>query len=411
MTSWNTRAVTTSGSQGPQFYEPAWSNNMNNYNVGGTDNSSGAVRQYYWSITFDNFGKQQFNTAVDDSGEIYINGVYQFASGGYNGWTLRETPGYFSPGTYTISMTSRNTGSGPWGLAAQWVGFSVPPPPAISSFYADPDPQNSSSGGTPLYSTTFYWSSTSVGAITSAKILNGAGDITLTNTTGGSYSINNLPQSTAGSSSPSQRVYTLQLCNNGGCSTSPITVEARNDNTPSGGWASLFVDLEPLTNTTKLLGTLANVDMVVKVVTSSNNVTFGPSANGSFSNPAYFTNTQSVYMRSTTLDFNTDISGLGNVEFGKVNNKVIPVTIGNLNTFNVTFRTRAPKIKETFDYSDVANIDPYPDIDKIVNNPQEFTVTELEDINDIEIPVEIKTDNPDVEVQINNGTWVYLREL
>ena len=411
MTAWHTRFVDTSGQQGPQYYDPAWSTQMNNFNIGGRDDNSGAVRQYYWSITFDDYGKQQFNTAVDDSGEIYINGVYQFDSGGYNGWTLKETPGYFSPGTYTISMTSRNTGSGPWGLAAQWAGFAAPPPPAISDFYADPDPQNSSSAGTPLYSTTFYWSSTSIGAITSAKILNNAGNITLPNSTGGNYSVNNLPQSAAGSNSPAQRVYTLQLCNNGGCSTSPITVGARNDNSPANAFLTLFGDFEPLTTTTKSLGTLSNVDMVVKVVTSSNNVTFGTSSNGAFSNPAYFTNTQSVYMRTTTLDFNTDISGLGNVEYGKVNDKVIPVTVGNLNTFNVTFRTRAPKIKETFDYSDIANVDPYPDIDKIVNNPQEFTVTELTNIDDIEIPMEIKTDNPDVEVQINNGTWVYLREL
>ena len=172
----------------------------------------------------------------------------------------------------------------------------------------------------------FYWSSTSIGPITSAKILNNAGNITLPNNTGGSYSINNLPQSSAGSTSPAQRVYTLELCNNGGCSTAPITVEARNDNTSADAFISLFGEFEPLTITTKKLGTLTTVDMVVKVVTSSNNVTFGPSSNGVFSNPAYFTNTQSVYMRTTTLDFNTDISGLGNVEFGKVNDKVIPVT-------------------------------------------------------------------------------------
>jgi len=409
MTSWNTRV----GNQGSSFYEPAWSTQMNNLNIGGSDNSAGAVRQYYWTINFTDYGKQNFNTAVDDSGEIYIDGVYQFDSGGFNSWTAKQTPGYFAPGSYTISMTSRNTGSGPWGLAAEWVSYTPPPAPSISSFYADPNPQNSGVDGTPAYNTTFHWSSTSIGPITSCKILNNVSDITLPNTTGGNYPVSNLPQSTAGSNSPASRVYTLEICNNGGCSTSQITVDARNDNTPSTTWTTLFDDLEPGLPTVRLMGTMAGVDMTVKVSSSNNNVTFANGANSSFSNPQYFTNGQAVYIQSTSADFNTDVSGLpAGSELGKVNDKTIPVTIGSLSAFDVTYRTRKPVIKEVFDYPNQIDNYPFPDIDDDPNNtPLEFTVTDQETLDDIEIPMEIKTNNPDVQIQINNGNWLYLREI
>ena len=133
--SWTSRS-----NGGPQYNEGAWSSFMNTYNVGGTDGPTfGIERTYSWTITFNNYGRQKFWTAVDDSGSVYINGSYQFNMGGFNGQTSRTTPGYFAPGTYTISATSRNSGAGPWGIALDWYGYD-PPIPSINSFTANPNP-------------------------------------------------------------------------------------------------------------------------------------------------------------------------------------------------------------------------------------------------------------------------------
>ena len=405
MTSWNTRNVDTSGNTGGQGFDSAWSSQMNSLNIGGRDSSAGLVRQYYWSITFDNYGKQQFRTAVDDSGEIYINGVYQFDSGGYQGWTLRETPGYFSPGTYTISMTSRNTGSGPWGLAAQWVGFVVPPPPTVTSFSASPNPQNSGAG-VPLYSTRLSFNSSGL-SITSANIISSAGE-NFNVASSGSLDITNLPQSNANGTSPSQRTYSFRACNPGGCSPySSIPVNARNDNTPSNSWTTSFINLEPSTQVTLTLGNLAGVDMPTTISTSGSGNFIGNG--GSFSGTRNFTNGQTVQLRTTTLPFNTDVSGLTGT-FGNTNTKTVAVTTPS-GSFNVTFVTRAPRIREDFNYTNNLNKYPYEDIDLIVNLPQEFTTSSQIPIDDIEINQEIKVSDPDAQVSINNGAWQNVREI
>jgi hypothetical protein len=411
---WTTRSANSAGYTG-QNSNGGWSAQMNSLNIGGSDSGSGASRTYSWSITFQSFGKQQFRTAVDDTGSISIDGVFQFNSGGFGGWTLRETPTNFAPGTYTISMSSVNSGGGPWGMAADWVGVSTPSPPSITSFYADPNPQNSSVSGSPLYSTTLYWSSNSTTPITSAKITSNVDNISLPNSASGNTSITNLPQS-SNNNTPATRTYTLELCNIGGCDTEPLIVNARNDNTPSNTWTTLHENIEPNeSNATKSIGTLSGVDMVVKVETTDSAVEFSSSNNSGFNNPQYFTNGQTIYLRTTGAPYNTDISNLPvGSEFGKFNNKVIPVTVGSLDAFNVTFQTKKPKIREDFDFGNVTGNYPYEDIDLIVNDPQlEFYVqTSTVTINDVDIPVEIRSDNPNTQVLINNSnTWKNIREI
>tara|TARA_B100000902_G_C27298123_1_gene911229 strand:- start:240 stop:1493 length:1254 start_codon:yes stop_codon:yes gene_type:complete len=412
--SWTTRSANNQGFTG-QNSNGAWSAQMNSLNIGGNDSGSGANRTYSWSITFQSFGKQQFRTAVDDTGSIFINGVFQFNSGGFGGWTLRETPNNFAPGTYTISMSSVNSGGGPWGMAADWVGVSLPPPPSITSFYGDPNPQNSSTSGSPSYSTTLYWTSNSTTSITSAKITSNVDNISLPNSASGNTTITNLPQS-SNNNTPATRTYTLELCNASGCDTQPLEVNVRNDNTPSNTWTTLHENIEPnQTNATKSIGTLSGVDMVVKVETTANVATFSSSVDSGFNNPQYFTNGQTIYLRTTGAPYNTDVSNLPvGSEFGKFNNKVIPVTVGSLDTFNVTFQTKKPKIKENFDFSSITGIYPYEDIDLIVNDPQlEFYVqTGTVTIDDVDIPVEIRSDNPNTQVLINNSnTWKNIREI
>ena len=120
---------TSRSNGGPQFYEPNWSNFMNTYNVGGRDTSGtpGPNRTYSWTITFNNYGRQQFYANVDDNGAIYINGNYEMGMGGFGTQSLVTTTNYYGPGTYTLSANANNSGGGPWGIAIDWVGY-IPPP-------------------------------------------------------------------------------------------------------------------------------------------------------------------------------------------------------------------------------------------------------------------------------------------
>ena len=99
-----------------------------------------------------------------------------------------------------------------------------------------------------------------------------------------------------------------------------------------------------------------------------------------------------------------------NATFGKVNNKVVTVTTPS-GSFDVTFQTKAPRVKEDFNYANTLNTFPYEDIDLVTNNPVEYAVSAQVDIDDIEIPQEIKASDPDIQVSINNGTWQNVREL
>lgn len=125
---WTTR----SGNLGPKGSDPYWSGFMNDYNIGG--NGGNLTKSYSWTIRFNNYGRQTFRTAVDDYGGLYINGVQQFQMGSYGGETYLTTPGYFSPGDYTITVESINSGGGPWGVAADWTGYVPPPAPTVQLY-------------------------------------------------------------------------------------------------------------------------------------------------------------------------------------------------------------------------------------------------------------------------------------
>ena len=400
--SWTSRST-----GGPQHNDPAWSSFMNTYNIGGTEpNVYNTTRQYNWTITFNNYGRQKFWTAVDDYGDVRINGQYQFNMGGFGGQSSRTTPGYFAPGTYTISAISVNSGAGPYGVALDWYGFDPPPPPTINSFSASPNPQNSGNG-IPQYSTTLSWNSSGLGS-TSATITSSAGE-TFNVSSSGSLNINNLPQSNANGTSPATRSYTLTVSNNGGSTTSNITVSSRNDNTPTNTWTTSFINLEPNTQTTVNIGTLSGVDMPTTISTTGDGNFVG--LNNSFGGSVNFSNGQTVQLRTTTLPFNTDMTGVSSTDtFGNTNTKVVTVTTPSGNVL-VSFQTRAPRVKEDFDYDDNLNTFPYEDIDLVTNNPLEFSVSAKIDVDDIEIAQEIKTNDPDVQVSINSGEWQNIREI
>jgi len=393
---------------------------MNDYNVGGDDGypPSGTppnVRQWSWNVNFNNYGKQKFYTAGDDEGLVYINpvgitgiGAYQFDTGDWTGQYSRTTPGYFAPGEYKITVRITNSYPfGPFGAALQWYGVEHPDPPIISDFYATPNPQNSSNG-TPQYSTALVFNSSGLG-ITSAHVASSIGETWVVGSSG-TLGIGNLPQSNANGTSPAQRTYSFKVCNNRGCSPwSSVTVSARNDNTPSNGWTTSFTNLEPNTQYTVTVGTLSGVDMPTTISTSGSSNYVGNG--GFFSGSRSFNNGDTVQLRTTTLPFNTSMSGVGaNATYGNTNSKTVTISHPG-GSFNVTCTTKAPVVKEIFNYADNKDKYPHEDIDLITNNPQEFTTSAQIYADDIEIAQEIKVDKPDAQVSINNGTWQNVRSM
>jgi len=387
-----------------------WSSFMNNNNIGGSDSGT-PTRTFSWTITFNNYGRQTFDTAVDDSGSVSISGYgSQFVMGGYGGQTSKTTSSYIPPGTYTLSATSVNSGSGPWGIALDWTGFVPPPPAVITSFTASPEIQTSGTDGIPNYNTTLSWNITNA---TTAILTTdgGSGDIwngVALSLPNGSLPINNLPQSSGNGAS---RTYTITATNVAGNTvTDSITVDVYNDRNPSNSWTTSFTNLEPNTSYAKKLGTLSGIDMITKVSCPTSGVFFANGANGSYANPQYFSNGQNVYMKMTTLPFNTNISGVTG-DFGKTNTKTVSVTVGGLSAFNVSYVTRKPRISEDFDYDGAVGTYPFEDIDLISNTPSQYGLSQTLNMDDIEIDMEIKGDDPNLQIKINNGSWQNIREI
>ena len=382
----------------------AWSSFMNNNNIGGSDGGGATPsRSYSWTITFANYGKQTFDTAVDDSGSVSISGYgTQFDMGGYGGQTSRTTTDYIPPGTYTLTASSNNTGSGPWGIALDWTGYTPPPAASITSFTASPNPQTSGTDGIPNFNVRLNWAVTNAASLTLTSNRVPAESFNVTGTT--FKDITNLPQSTG---SGATRTYTLTAANIAGSTVSDtLTVTVYNDRTPSNSWTTSFTGLDPGTEYSKNIGTLSGIDMIIKVECPDSGVFFSNSQNGSYANPQYFTNGQSVYIKATTLPFNTDLSGVSSTAtVGKTNTKSMSVSVGGLSAFDVDFVTRAPVIQENFNFDGEVGEYPYEDIDLINNDPGEYGITQVLNMDDIEIDTEIKTDDPNVQIKIGNGDW------
>ena len=279
-------------------------------------------------------------------------------------------------------------------------------PPVISGFNASPNPQTSGNDGIPNYNTTLSWGYQNA---TSLTLTSSAGESwnVLGQT---SFNINNLPQSTG---SGATRTYTLTANNPDRPATSQtVTVTVYNDRQPSNSWNTSFTGLDPDTEYTQSLGVLTGIDMVIKVQSPSSGVFFSNNPNGGFANPQYFTNGQSVYIKTISLPFNTNLNGVSsNATLGKTNTKTMSVSVGGLSPFNVTYTTRAPVIKENFNYDGETGEYPYEDIDLISNSPDVWRDTQILAADDIEIDMEIKGDDPNIQIKINNGGWQNIRQI
>jgi len=278
--------------------------------------------------------------------------------------------------------------------------------PEILNFTAS-DTTVYSENGIPTYSTIISWNVIDANSITLTSNAGESWNVTGTS----SRTITNLPQSNANGTSPASRVYTLTACFNSVCVvSSPLTIQTKNDNTPTNSWTTNFTNLEPNTQYDLTLGTLTGVDMPTTIFTSGSGNFLGTTSGG-YSGSKNFNNNESVRLRTTTLPFNTDLSGVSSTAtFGKTNTKTVSITTPS-GSFNVSATTRAPRIKEDFNYAVNINKYPFEDIDLITNNPLEYIVSAQVDVDDIEIAMEIKTDDPDVEININGTGWQNTRSI
>ncbi len=372
-----------------------------NRNGGGAGNQSQNAANV-GSVTPSNGGGGGDPGGTDGGGGGGGGGGDNGGSGGGAGQDNSNGGGGGAAGTSTYrgSLVTALTASGgqtasDGSVSVSWLEAS----PQINTFNIIPNPQNST-GGTPKYDTTISWSTSF------------ASSSTLTSSAGESWSsspvnITNLPQSNANDTSPASRSYTVSASNDGGTVTQTKTVNVRNDNTPSNSWTTSFTNLEPSTLVTVTIGTLAGVDMPTTISTSGSGNFVG--SGGSFAGSKNFNNGNTVQLRTTTLPFNTDISGETGI-YGKENTKIVTVTTPG-GSFNVTIGTKAPRINEDFDYANNINKYPYEDIDLITNIPTEFLTTGQINADDIEIDMEIKTDKPNTQVSINGGGWQNVREI
>lgn len=270
-------------------------------------------------------------------------------------------------------------------------------PPVI--YYFNGSTQTSSSGQ-PSNQINLSWNTNYANSISISEI-GGVGS-------SGSGSYNSGLQSTAGSNSPASKTYVMTASGPGGTVYAYATVYVYNDNSPSNSWTTNFAGLEPNVTYDLPLGTLFGVDM--PTICSSNGAGTLMIAGGTGGNPVTAYNGQNIALRVTTLPFNTDVSGLSSTAtYGKTNSKTVGVTVGS-SSFTVTVTTRAPVIKEIFDFGDVKNFYPYEDIDVIPNTPTEYLTSGQIPINDVEIPVEFKSDDPNIQINVNGTGWKNVRQ-
>ena len=131
---WTTRSPQLDNIIGAQGSDPnnAWTTFLTNTNVGGYEPEGTTVtRSIEWKINFNNTGRQIFNTAVDDAGDVYIDNVFQFSLNTYNANTSLTTADIISAGEHTIRVEHVN-GGGPYGVAMDWTGYVPPVPPTVT---------------------------------------------------------------------------------------------------------------------------------------------------------------------------------------------------------------------------------------------------------------------------------------
>ena len=258
--------------------------------------------------------------------------------------------------------------------------------PTIDSF--------SSSTATGSNNTTLSWSTSNANSI---SINQGVGAVSGTSTT-----INTGLQSVVGSSSPATKTYTLTACFDSVCVTRDVTAYVYNDQTPTDFTISNLSGREPNENIIVFDGTISGIDMPVQVSGIQGDCGFSVD-NGSFVAGPVISNNQNLRIRTNSLAFNTSPTG-------ETNAKTCQIQVGTVQKY-FTVTTRAPDVNETFDIADKINEWPFPKIDTTSNTPSNYIETPNINVDDIDVSVEVKSNNPNVQVRINNGSWQDVRQL
>lgn len=210
-----------------------------------------------------------------------------------------------------------------------------------------------------------------------------------------------------GGDSPKQRTWTMTTTSPNGCTVSESsTTDIFNDDCPSKGWTKNFINLEPDTPQTLTLGTIQCTDAPV-TVTASGDGNFVGTPDGTFNTSREFTVGETVQLKTRSLPFNTSVTS---GEFGDTNTKTVNVDFG-CHDIDVNVTTKAPQIREDFDFADNINNYPYEDIDLISNTPTANLTTAQIEINDVDVAVEIKVDDHNAQVSINGGGWQNVGEI
>ena len=336
----------------------------------------------------------------------------------------------------TLSFTPTQTtlytfeANGPEGIATDAVQIIVATPPVIDEFSATPNPQDSAAGF-PLSTTTIAWRVTSEYDVTVELYEDSVAPGNLIGTfntlAGDVPDVDTGLQSDFAVNSPAQRTYILVVTNIGGTVTSNLVVNVFNDNTPDDYFVPSLTDVEP--NTLYSIKPLSvSTGSTVDGLDMNYFYSGGPGTEISNDGGATWTTgsllcivglEDGLRVRVTSEPFNPNFPGQTNTSPN------YSVTIGTLTrTFNIT--TRAPDDEETFNIPNFDDYVPFPDIDTIIDidpsrpnqsTPYIETTPAPLDIDDIEIDVPIRTDNPDVQVRIKKsgstlfGPWQDITEI
>jgi hypothetical protein len=221
--------------------------------------------------------------------------------------------------------------------------------PIISVFEVTPV-QDSGSDGIPNDNVTFNWSTAYANDI---KITWSGGTVASDLDATDKLTYNTGLQSVAGSNSPATRTYTLTATGPGGTATATATTKVYNDNCPDTITIPDQLGKEPGQEIFVSTSVISGIDMVTSVVCGPGVNVLGSS--GGYTTSRTITAGSSLTFRVYAEGFNTDENGL-------VNEKEVYVTIG-CQTVTFKVQTRAPVIKEIFDFGDNQFAYPYPKTD------------------------------------------------
>ena len=241
----------------------------------------------------------------------------------------------------------------------------------------------------------------------------------------GSCNVSTGLTSVAGSNSPATKTYNVVGYGYGGQTVKKeVTVKVKNDNKPNtSGLTKTFTNINPESdNGERKLGKVQDVDIPTWAISDSN-CKVG-NGNGAWSNKIKLNKGDNLWVKSSVLPYNTDITGRETSNTGNLNTKTFSVTLGTASAMTITYQTKRPVIKEIFNYADNKGNLPNPDIDMLDSpSPSQYLKVTHPDVNEIQFTrqeinnqsppksTEIKSNNGDIQIKINSGSWQNVRKI